>query len=51
MFDQDAGRKTYVEELYEQEDRNFPGGKWKGAKVPWTDVVRITYQLWCGFVT
>lgn len=50
MFDQDAGRKTYVEELYEQEDRNFPGGAWKAAKVPWTNVVShaILYSL---FVT
>ena len=41
MFDKDAGRKTYVEEIYEQQDRNFPGGTWKEPRVPWTDVVRF----------
>lgn len=48
MFDQDAGRKSFVEELYEQEDRNFPGGSWKAAKVPYTDVVSHTQS---SFVT
>ncbi|EDO43088.1 predicted protein, partial [Nematostella vectensis] len=38
MHDKDSGRKTFVEELYEQGARNFPGGEWGGAKIQWTDV-------------
>jgi len=45
MYDKDAGRKTFVEELYEQQDRNFPGGQWKQAKVPWTSAVSIPVQI------
>lgn len=46
MYDKDAGRKIFIEEIYEQHDRMFPGGEWKQAKIPWTDVVGIDLELY-----
>lgn len=38
MFEKDAGHKVFMDETYESESR-LPGGIWKQAVVPWTDVV------------
>jgi len=44
MFDKDAGHKVFMDDAYENESR-LPGGIWKDASIPWTDVVRNGYSL------
>ena len=39
LFDKDAGRSTFMEDVYECQSR-LPGTNWTPASVPWTDVVR-----------
>ncbi|XP_072177496.1 myoferlin-like [Diadema setosum] len=38
MFDADAGQTKFLEDIYEHETRNIPGGAWQTASVPFTDV-------------
>jgi len=40
LFDKDAGHKVFMDDVYENESR-LPGGIWKPARIPWTDVVYI----------
>ena len=38
LFDKDAGHKTYLEDVFENQGR-IPGGEWGLSAAPWTDVV------------
>lgn len=39
LFDKDAGHRTYLEDVYENQSRNIPGSTWGLSTRPWTDVV------------
>ena len=39
LFDRDAGHHQFMEDVYECQSRNIPGGSWGEASRPWTDVV------------
>ncbi|KAH9524694.1 hypothetical protein Btru_027538 [Bulinus truncatus] len=38
LFDKDAGHRTYLEDVYENQSRNIPGGNWGPSSRPWSDV-------------
>ncbi|XP_063963833.1 myoferlin-like isoform X9 [Lytechinus pictus] len=38
MFDADAGQTKFLEDIYEHEQRNIPGGAWQVATVPYANV-------------
>ncbi|XP_041370601.1 myoferlin-like isoform X3 [Gigantopelta aegis] len=38
LFDKDAGHHQFMEDIYECQNRNLPGGHWGEASRPWTDV-------------
>ncbi|XP_030841562.1 myoferlin isoform X6 [Strongylocentrotus purpuratus] len=38
MYDADAGQTKFLEDIYEHESRNIPGGSWQVASVPYTNV-------------
>ncbi|GFO37984.1 dysferlin [Plakobranchus ocellatus] len=38
LYDKDAGHQRYLEDAYECQSRNIPGGAWGPASRPWTDV-------------
>ncbi|XP_059157039.1 myoferlin-like isoform X3 [Physella acuta] len=38
LYDKDAGHHTFLEDTYENQSRNLPGGAWAAASRPWTDV-------------
>ncbi|XP_055863087.1 myoferlin-like isoform X4 [Biomphalaria glabrata] len=38
LFDKDAGHRTYLEDVYENQSRNIPGSTWGLSTRPWTDV-------------
>ncbi|XP_076460960.1 myoferlin-like isoform X2 [Babylonia areolata] len=38
LFDRDAGHTLFMEDVYECQSRNIPGGNWGQASRPWTDV-------------
>lgn len=40
LTEADAGHTEFMDEVYQNEAR-FPGGEWKPASEPYTDVVRI----------
>ena len=42
MFDRDSGRKTFLEDAFEDEARMIPGGNWRPASSPWANVVCST---------
>lgn len=42
LTEADAGHTEFVDEVYQNETR-FPGGEWKAASEPYTDVVRTKY--------
>lgn len=44
LTEADAGHTEFVDEVYENETR-FPGGEWKIAAVPYTDVVKESAKL------
>ncbi|XP_048585076.1 myoferlin [Nematostella vectensis] len=37
-YERDAGHTSFLEDLFENESRMLPGGNWKQASQPWTDV-------------
>ena len=39
MFDADAGQTKFLEDLFEMEMRNIPGGTWQPHTTPYTTVV------------
>lgn len=41
LTEADAGHTEFMDEVYQNETR-FPGGEWKAASEPYTDVVRET---------
>ncbi|XP_067657682.1 myoferlin-like isoform X1 [Haliotis asinina] len=38
LFDKDAGHHQFLEDIYECQARNLPGGHWGPATRPWADV-------------
>lgn len=42
LFDKDAGHTVFLEDLYECQSRNIPGGVWASASRPWTDTVSVS---------
>jgi hypothetical protein len=40
----DAGRKIFLEDTFECEERNIPGGTWGPAKIPWQEIVSMLLQ-------
>ena len=50
LFDKDAGHHTFLEDIYECNSRNIPGGTWGPATRPWSDVVcRFSLYLCLGY--
>lgn len=43
LTEADAGHTEFVDEVYENQTR-LPGGEWKLAAEPYTDVVKATCQ-------
>lgn len=41
LTEADAGHTEFIDEVFQNETR-FPGGEWKPAAEPYTDVVRVT---------
>ncbi|EDV22851.1 uncharacterized protein TRIADDRAFT_58489 [Trichoplax adhaerens] len=37
QYEKDTGRKFYLEDMFENECRTIPGGKWYAPKEPWTN--------------
>ena len=40
LYDADAGMNKFLEDVYEHESRNIPGGYWGQSNVPFTNVVK-----------
>lgn len=40
LTEADAGHSEFTDEVYQNESR-YPGGEWKAAEEPYTDVVRF----------
>ncbi|XP_070210966.1 myoferlin-like isoform X3 [Littorina saxatilis] len=38
LYDRDAGHHVFMEDVYEAQSRNIPGGAWGEASRPWTNV-------------
>lgn len=49
LYDKDAGHLTFMDDVYECQSRNIPGGSWGPASRPWADVVSLCVCL-CLFV-
>ena len=45
LFDRDAGHHQFMEDVYECQSRNIPGGNWGEASRPWTDVVSFVWLV------
>lgn len=43
LTEADAGHTEFMDEVYQNETR-FPGGEWKPASEPYTDVVRPAHS-------
>lgn len=46
LTEADAGHTEFMDEVFQNETR-FPGGEWKAASEPFTDVVRKNGALTC----
>ena len=42
MYDKDAGHRTFMEDVYENQMR-IPGASWIESSRPWTNVVSYMY--------
>lgn len=45
LTEADAGHTEFMDEVFQNETR-FPGGEWKPAAEPYTDVVNNPWQSW-----
>lgn len=48
LAEADAGHTEFMDEVFQNETR-FPGGEWKAASEPFTDVVSATHSWRAGF--
>lgn len=48
LTEADAGHTEFMDEVFQNETR-FPGGEWKAASEPFTDVVSVTHSWCAGF--